>query len=85
MLPKDAEQHHKNTHAENQQRLDPHLREKPPQEVTIPYTDELFRDAAVEWLVSTDQVRNNGYSSLVLLSHAHYSLFKHLNTRHFKI
>lgn len=57
MLPKDAEKRRKDIQAKNQLRLDPHLREKPQKERTIPYTDELFRDAAIEWLVSTDQVR----------------------------
>ncbi|KAJ7245082.1 hypothetical protein C8J57DRAFT_1082574, partial [Mycena rebaudengoi] len=33
--------------------LDPHLRNKP--ERVAPYTDELFRDAAIEWLIATDQ------------------------------
>ncbi|KAJ7208457.1 hypothetical protein C8J57DRAFT_1098997, partial [Mycena rebaudengoi] len=33
--------------------LDPHLRNKP--EHVAPYTDELFRDAAIEWLIATDQ------------------------------
>ncbi|KAJ7233462.1 hypothetical protein C8J57DRAFT_1090527 [Mycena rebaudengoi] len=36
-----------------QQSLDPHLREKP--ERIIPYTDKLWVDAAVEWLIATDQ------------------------------
>ncbi|KAJ7257844.1 hypothetical protein C8J57DRAFT_1074314 [Mycena rebaudengoi] len=36
-----------------QQTLDPHLQEKPEREV--PYSDQLFRDAAIEWLIATDQ------------------------------
>ncbi|KAJ7602668.1 hypothetical protein FB45DRAFT_773988, partial [Roridomyces roridus] len=36
-----------------QKTLDPHLREKPAR--PAPYTDELFLDAAIEWLISTDQ------------------------------
>ncbi|KAJ7124248.1 hypothetical protein C8R44DRAFT_619822, partial [Mycena epipterygia] len=36
-----------------QQTLDPHLREKP--ERVIPYSDTVFRDAAIEWLIATDQ------------------------------
>ncbi|KAJ7847688.1 hypothetical protein B0H13DRAFT_1646001, partial [Mycena leptocephala] len=36
-----------------QQTLDPHLREKP--ERVVSYSDELFRDAALEWLIATDQ------------------------------
>ncbi|KAJ7131123.1 hypothetical protein C8R44DRAFT_583248, partial [Mycena epipterygia] len=36
-----------------QKTLDPHLEEKP--ERVIRYTDQLFLDAAVEWLIATDQ------------------------------
>ncbi|KAJ7465566.1 hypothetical protein FB451DRAFT_1041388 [Mycena latifolia] len=36
-----------------QQSLAPHLREKP--ERPAPYTDQLWLDAAVEWLAATDQ------------------------------
>ncbi|KAF8336804.1 hypothetical protein F5887DRAFT_890955 [Amanita rubescens] len=55
MLPKDAENRRKDALANNQSRLDPHLREKQQKEAVIPYSDERFRDAAIEWLVSTDQ------------------------------
>ncbi|KAJ7804259.1 hypothetical protein B0H14DRAFT_2383867, partial [Mycena olivaceomarginata] len=37
----------------HQQTLEPHLREKP--ERVIPYSDELWREAALEWLIATDQ------------------------------
>jgi hypothetical protein len=40
-----------------QTRLDDHLHEIPPKKVVVPYTDILFRDAAIEWLISTSQVR----------------------------
>jgi len=39
-----------------QQSLDPHLTKELPQERVIPYSDDLFRDAAVQWLVETHQV-----------------------------
>ena len=58
MLPKDAEKHRKDVLANDQSCLDLHLQEKPQREVIIPYSNEHFRDAAIEWLVSTDQVRN---------------------------
>jgi hypothetical protein len=64
MLPKDAEKRRKDIQAKNQPRLDPHLREKPQKERTIPYTDELFCDAAIEWLVSTDQVHKANFLNL---------------------
>ncbi|KAJ7852112.1 hypothetical protein B0H13DRAFT_1643573, partial [Mycena leptocephala] len=36
-----------------QQTLDSNLREKP--ERVVSYSDKLFRDAALEWLIATDQ------------------------------
>ena len=56
MLPKDSKSRRQATMKDTQQRLDPHLEEKRPVERVIPYTDDLFCNAAIEWLVSTDQV-----------------------------
>jgi len=42
--------------------LDRDLREKKFSERVVPYSDKLFRRAAVEWLVATDQVRNLFYN-----------------------
>lgn len=56
MLPDDTKNRRQATTKDTQQRLDSHLKEKPPQERVVPYTDDLFREAAIEWLVSTDQV-----------------------------
>jgi hypothetical protein len=43
--------------AQAQQQIDAHLTERKLSERTIPYTDNNFRKAAIEWLVATDQVR----------------------------
>ena len=64
MLPKDAEKRQNDAASEKQSCLDSHLREKPQKERVIPHNDDLFHDAAIEWLVSTDQVIKN-QSSLV--------------------
>ena len=56
MLPKDAKSRRHAATMETQRRLDPHLKEMPKKEIVIPYTDELFCEVAIEWLVSTDQV-----------------------------
>ena len=64
MLPKDAEKCWNDAASEKQSCLDLHLREKPQKERVIPYNDDLFHDAAIEWLVSTNQVSKN-QSSLV--------------------
>jgi hypothetical protein len=55
MLPNDTKNRRNTSMKDTQQRLDPHLEEKPRERV-IPYTDDLFREAAIQWLVSTDQV-----------------------------
>ena len=46
---KAAEDHSK------QSSLDPHLEEQC-KETFVPYSDSLFREAAIEWLIATDQV-----------------------------
>jgi len=56
MLPKDMKNRRQAAKADTQQHLDPYLEEKLPKERFIQYTDDLFREAAIEWLVSTDQV-----------------------------
>ncbi|KAG2098456.1 uncharacterized protein F5147DRAFT_557572, partial [Suillus discolor] len=35
--------------------LDNHLHERPKAERILPYSDKLFREAATEWLIATDQ------------------------------
>ncbi|KAF8508673.1 hypothetical protein BU17DRAFT_56620, partial [Hysterangium stoloniferum] len=55
MLSKDAKCCRQATMKDTQQHLDPHLEEKPHRERVIPYTDNLFCEAAIGWLVLTDQ------------------------------
>lgn len=38
-----------------QSSLDPHFEERR-KETFVPYSDSLFREAAIEWLIETDQV-----------------------------
>ncbi|KAF8481671.1 hypothetical protein DFH94DRAFT_609267, partial [Russula ochroleuca] len=40
---------------EVQHTLDCDLREKDPEQVVVPYSDKLFRQTAVKWVVATDQ------------------------------
>jgi hypothetical protein len=56
MLPGDTKRRKAKADTDAQQTLDPHLRELPVKERVYPYTDVAFRQAAIEWLVSTDQV-----------------------------
>lgn len=59
MLPKDVEARKEAREAASvQSSLDPHLKEKAKVERVIPYSDSLFCTAAIEWLISTDQVSN---------------------------
>ena len=53
MLPGDIKA--RKEHA--QQRIKAHLTERKLDERVIPYSDKLFKQAAIEWLVATDQVR----------------------------
>jgi hypothetical protein len=57
MLPRDTKRRREQAEASNQTRLDSHLKERPVREMMIPYSDQSFREAAIEWLVATDQVR----------------------------
>jgi hypothetical protein len=60
MLPRDSKRRKQETAEDlrqSQQRLDPHLRER---EQVIPYSDARFCEAALDWLVETDQVSNLG-------------------------
>ena len=42
--------------AQAQQTIDVHMTERKLSERIIPYSDQLFRKAAIEWLIATDQV-----------------------------
>ncbi|KAG1787959.1 uncharacterized protein HD556DRAFT_1245953, partial [Suillus plorans] len=57
MLPQDVKERKTAAAVLNAQQtsLDRHLQEIPPNNVVIPYTDTHFREAAIEWLVSTSQ------------------------------
>jgi len=82
MLPKDAEQRRQQAAAEKQQRIDPHLVEKPQKQSVVPYSNAIFQGAAIEWLVSTDQVSVKIY---LFRRYSHMdSLFKRYSTHRSK-
>jgi hypothetical protein len=57
MLPEDVQEHKLAAiMTVKQGTLDDHVREVAPTERVVPYSDRLFREAAVEWLISTSQV-----------------------------
>jgi hypothetical protein len=55
MLPGDV-QAWKMKAAKENQTLNKHLKEKQLSECVVPYSDKIFRQAAIEWLIATDQV-----------------------------
>jgi hypothetical protein len=55
MLPGDIRARKDKAAAANQT-LDKHLIEKKMAERVVAYSDKLFRQAAIEWLIATDQV-----------------------------
>ena len=68
MLPKDAWRRRDAAMANDQTRLDSHLKELPPvKERVIPYTDASFHNAAIEWMVLTDQVSGLSHDRSVAL------------------
>lgn len=56
---------------ERQSTLDPHLRELPPKKRIIPYSHKLLCEAAIEWLVETNQV-HSFYLSIMASPHLVY-------------
>ena len=65
-----------------QSSLDPHLEERR-KETFVPYSDSLFREAAIEWLIATDQVIFNIIELSYLISDFKSSCFKLLSTHPF--
>ena len=56
MLPKDTKAQKKKVKVDSQTSLNLHLKEIPVKMCVIPYSDKLFQQTAIEWLVSMDQV-----------------------------
>lgn len=59
MLKNDVEARKKQVQASAEQSfIDDHAVPIVPKERAVPYSDELFEQAAIEWLIETDQVRH---------------------------
>jgi hypothetical protein len=58
MLPQDVKERKTAAAIINAQQsnLDGHLRKIPPRQAVVTYSDSRFREAAIEWLISTGQV-----------------------------
>ena len=64
---------------QSQRTIDDYLVEKKSTDGSVAYSDRLFQQAAVEWLVATDQVRRVLYFSLP--TNTFCSRLKHLSIR----
>ncbi len=73
---------------EKQARLDEHLRPLPEKKRVVPYSDELFNEAAREWLIDTDQVcfvrRWYRSASVLTRDRTYFSPFKRCSILHSK-
>jgi hypothetical protein len=73
-LPGDVAAEKKKT-AQAQQTIDAHMTERKLSERVVLYSDQLFRKAAIEWLIATDQVcplvLQSSNSILTRLTEAH--------------
>ncbi|KZT06564.1 uncharacterized protein LAESUDRAFT_653395, partial [Laetiporus sulphureus 93-53] len=56
MLPKDTKHHHDEANVLEQTCLDPHLEKRPRKEYIVLYSDALFHEASIEWIIATDQL-----------------------------
>ncbi|KZT01806.1 uncharacterized protein LAESUDRAFT_663215, partial [Laetiporus sulphureus 93-53] len=55
MLPKNTKCSRNEAKVFEQTCLDSHLTERPHKEYIMPYSDALFREASIEWIIATDQ------------------------------
>jgi hypothetical protein len=58
MIPEDAKMRRQEAiaNAKEQTQVDDHLRQVKPKEKPVAYSDELFKEAVIQWLIETDQV-----------------------------
>lgn len=62
MLPEDSRERRLQAtsgSSATQSQVDGHFQVLKPDEKPLPYSDELFHEAATQWLIETDQVRNH--------------------------
>jgi len=83
MLPDDAKARRSEAleNVRQQTQLSDHFRTIKPEDKPEPYSDELFKDAAIQWLIETDQVCiASSTLSSALCSRFFCSLLLRLNT-----
>ncbi|KAG2363975.1 hypothetical protein BDR07DRAFT_1281009, partial [Suillus spraguei] len=71
MLPSDTKCHKLDAAAtaDTQAQLDGHLRKQEPKDCVVPYSDALFREAAIQWLIEMDQpidaINHKGFKYMI--------------------
>src|SRR6266568_9376503 len=83
MLPDDTKARRTQVLEENlrQTNVDDHFKPAPKEAKPDPYSDELFKEAAIEWLIETNQVCSRHIIQLHLYFHLLCSRFKRLIIR----
>jgi hypothetical protein len=56
MLPEDARERREATQALHQSAVDEHFKPLASEDKPIVYSDDIFKEAAIEWLIETNQV-----------------------------
>jgi hypothetical protein len=83
MLPEDAKARRKEAFekAMEQSQVDEHFHPVDPNDKPVSYTDDVFREAAIQWLIRTDQVLLffSYHFHFYISSHHANSLFRLLN------
>jgi hypothetical protein len=64
MLPRDIAAR-KKASEQVQHTIDSHLVERKPADRVLPYTDQAFMKAAIEWLISTNQVHDSEFPLII--------------------
>jgi hypothetical protein len=80
MLPEDTKERRQalTDQTLRQSAVEDHFKPATPEDKPIPYSDELFKEAAIEWLIETNQVSCHFDYSVRKLTQS--SRFKHSNT-----
>jgi hypothetical protein len=65
MIPEDAKARRQEAilDVKEQSQVDNHFMRIKPEDRLVPFSDKLFKDAAMRWLIETDQVGHIFYSS----------------------
>ena len=80
MLPEDTRERREAMQSLQQSAVDEHFKPVAPEDKPIAYSDKFFMEAAIEWLIETNQVRQT-ITSLKFINSFYASLSKHSSTQ----